>query len=94
MKTKSRRHTGIQVSREFQVGIDDEASGFTDLFTGLKMARGYMDWMVARVSTYSLTAERRCDLHEKGTSTNIYIQGRDYYSRDGEEKGPIQALLD
>ncbi|GME37476.1 hsp70 family protein [Neofusicoccum parvum] len=43
---QARRHYGFQVSMPFRNGIDPESKGFIDGFSGEKLCRGRVDWVV------------------------------------------------
>ncbi|TPX16453.1 uncharacterized protein E0L32_003747 [Thyridium curvatum] len=51
---KSRSHIGLQVARPFRQGIDSESDAWIDEFRDKKMARGYMQWIIAKGETITL----------------------------------------
>jgi len=52
VKKKSKLHLGSVVARAFREGVDDESESFTHPYDGVKKVGGYMDWMIARVSSF------------------------------------------
>ncbi|PGH03861.1 hypothetical protein GX51_03849 [Blastomyces parvus] len=50
---KCRRHYGFVWGIPFRDGIDDESNSYIEKFTGRKMVRGMMKWMIAKGETYT-----------------------------------------